>query len=180
MEQKTLTDSELMLLGLIAEMPRHAYELEQIIEYRDMREWSNIGFSSIYFILNKLEKMGLVTAKKPDAIKAKKTYKMTKTGVKTLSSQTIIFLKTYRPTYSSLLLGMLHWPNLDRIDALNALEARNQAITAEIARITNIQFDQQPLPDFVDLLFDFTHSQLKAEAEWIENTLSYMMDKPWL
>lgn len=180
MNQKPLTDSELMLLGLIAEMPRHAYELEQVIEQRAMREWSNIGFSSIYFILGKLEKMKLVSARKPKTSKAKKTYKLTKTGHKILAAQTIEFLKTYRPTYSSLLLGMLHWPVLERGDALNALEARNQAITAELARLTNIQFDQQPLPDFVESAFDFTHGQLKAEAEWIEKTLAYMMNKPWL
>ena len=49
-EEKLLTDSELLLLGLVAEMPRHGYELEQVIEQRGMREWTQIGFSSIYFV----------------------------------------------------------------------------------------------------------------------------------
>ena len=62
---KDLTDAELLLLGLVAEMPRHGYELDQVIEERGMREWTQIGFSSIYFVLGKLQKLGLVTAKKP-------------------------------------------------------------------------------------------------------------------
>lgn len=180
MLQKILTDSELMFLGLIAEMPRHAYELELVIEKRNMRKWSQIGFSSIYFILNKLEKVKIISAKKPNGAKAKKTYKITKLGRQTLIIQTINALKNHRPTYSSLFLGMLHWPVLERGQAIKALEARNRTITSELARMGNIQVDQQPLPDFVDLLFDFSHGQLKAEAEWIETTIAYMTNKPWL
>jgi DNA-binding PadR family transcriptional regulator len=60
---KHLTDAELLLLGLVAEMPRHGYELDQVIQQRGMREWTEIGFSSIYFVLGKLEKLGLATAK---------------------------------------------------------------------------------------------------------------------
>jgi hypothetical protein len=40
------------VLGLLAEMPRHGYQLEQVIDDRGMREWTEIGFSSIYFVLN--------------------------------------------------------------------------------------------------------------------------------
>ena len=54
-----LTDAELLLLGLVSEMPRHGYELEQVIETRGMREWTQVGFSSIYFVLGKLEKAAL-------------------------------------------------------------------------------------------------------------------------
>ena len=60
-----LTDAELLVLGLVVEMPRHGYELELVIELRGMREWTQIGFSSIYFVLGKLERLGLVTAETP-------------------------------------------------------------------------------------------------------------------
>ena len=56
MVRKDLTDNELLVLGLVAEMPRHGYELEQLIDRRGMREWTQIGFSSIYFVLGKLER----------------------------------------------------------------------------------------------------------------------------
>jgi DNA-binding PadR family transcriptional regulator len=29
---KVLTDTELLLLGLVAEMPRHGYQIDQVIE----------------------------------------------------------------------------------------------------------------------------------------------------
>jgi DNA-binding PadR family transcriptional regulator len=47
-------------LTLVAERPRHGYEIERVIEERGMREWTEIGFSSIYYLLKKLEREGLI------------------------------------------------------------------------------------------------------------------------
>jgi len=174
------TDAELLLLGLVAEMPRHGYELEQEIERRSMREWTRIGFSSIYFVLGNLKRAGLVSARKPAGAKARKTFTLTAAGRRALVAQTLAALRTYRPTYSSLLLGMIHWSALEREDALYALETRRQAVNSELARLGAIQVDQQPLPDYVEALFDFSIGQLTAEAEWIGRTLDYMKTKPWL
>jgi DNA-binding PadR family transcriptional regulator len=179
-----LTASELLVLGLVAEMPRHGYQLEQVIEQRSMREWTQIGFSSIYFVLGKLESMGLIQAKRPrDAkanSKAKKIYSVTKAGRGALVAQTLSALSTLRPTYSSALLGMINWPVLGRDDALQALQARRDALRAEMTRLGDIQIDQQPLPDFTEALFDHSLGQLKAEVEWVTRTLNYMTSKPWL
>jgi DNA-binding PadR family transcriptional regulator len=180
MEVKSLTDAEILVLGLVAEMPRHGYQLEQVIEQRGMREWTQIGFSSIYFVLGKLEKAGLLTAKKPTEAKAKKVFSLTRAGREALVTQTLAALRNVRPTYSSVLLGMVHWPVLERDEALGALQARARAVEAELARLENVQFERQPLPDFVEALFDFSLGQLKAEAEWIMRTLDYMKCKPWI
>lgn len=174
MKTKDLTDAELVVLGLVAEMPRHGYQLEQVIEQRGMREWTRIGFSSIYFVLGKLEKMGLVSSEKPAVAKAKKVFSVTDAGYATLISQTLSALRDLRPNHSSVLLGMAHWPVLERESALAALRERREVIDSEIERIRKVQVDQQPLPGFVDALFDYSLGQLKAEAEWIARTLDRM------
>ncbi len=174
-----LTDSELLVLGLLAEMPRHGYELEQVIEQRGMREWTPIGFSSIYFVLSKLEKKQLLAAQKPNAAKARKRYSITKQGRSALVSQTLSAISNYRPAYSSLLLGVAHWPVLTRKQALEALGSRKQAVTREIQRLEAIHFEQQPLPDYMDVLFDYSIGQLTTERDWITKTLAYMKTKPW-
>lgn len=179
MTDKSLTDSEFLVLGLLAEMPRHGYELEHVIAQRGMREWTQIGFSSIYYVLGKLEERSLVKAGIPDTAKAKKSYQITSTGRATLVDQTLAALKSVRPTYPSLLLGMIHWSALTRDQALGALQARKGALAKELERIETIHFETQPLPDYVDAIFDFSIGQLKAEAEWIERTLDYMQTKPW-
>lgn len=180
MEARKLTDAELLVLGLVAEMPRHGYQLEQVIEQRGMREWTQIGFSSIYFVLGKLEKAGLVRAKKAAGARAKKTYSATAGGCRVLAAQSLAALRDVRPNHSPVLLGMAHWPVLERGAALEALRQRVEIIRAELGRLENIQGQQQPLPDFVEALFDYSLSQLKAEADWTSRTLENMKSQPGL
>ena len=54
------TNAEFALMSLLAEGPLHGYAVEQLVEQRGMRHWTEIGFSSIYFLLKKLEARGLV------------------------------------------------------------------------------------------------------------------------
>lgn len=181
---KALTDAELLLLGLAAEMPRHGYEFDQVIQQRGMREWTQIGFSSIYFVLGKLQKHGLVRSKKPageDAgAKSRRVYSITPAGRRELVAQTLTALREVRPAFPSILLGMINWSVLHRAEALPALEARRQAVESELTRLGAIQVAQQPLPDHVEALFDYSLGQLRAEAEWVSRTLAYMASKPWL
>ena len=176
MKTKSLTDAELLVLGLVAEMPRHGYELEQVIEERGIREWTQIGFSSIYFVLGK---MRLVTAKRPAGGNTRRTYSVTDMGRGALVVQTLAALRNIRPSHSSVLLGMLHWPALQRSEALEALQTRGETIKKELERLGNIQVDRQPLPDCVEALFNFSVGQLRAESEWTARTLDYMTCKPW-
>jgi DNA-binding PadR family transcriptional regulator len=145
-----------------------------------MREWTQIGFSSVYFVLEKLQRAGLVTAKKPAGAKARKTFRLTAAGRRALVAQTILALRSHRPSYPSVLLGMINWPVLEREEALEALRAHGEAVNAELSRLATIQIEQQPLPDFVEALFDFSIGQLKAEAQWTARTLDYMKARPWL
>jgi DNA-binding PadR family transcriptional regulator len=181
---RALTDAELLLLGLVAEMPRHGYMLDQVIEQRGLREWTQIGFSSIYFVLGKLQELGLVTARSPAGAraraKARKIYSISPAGSRALAAQSAAALREVRPAYSSVLLGMINWPALKREQALMALQARGKAIEAERARLGRVQVEQQPLPDYVEALFEFSLGQLRAEAEWVARTLAYMTTKPWL
>ncbi len=175
---KKLTDAELIVLGLVAEMPRHGYELEQVIEQRGMREWTQIGFSSIYFVLGKLEKSGPITAEKPRGSKARKVFSVTGAGYGALADQSLAALAQLKPHHSSVLLGIAHWPFLRSDEAVSALRARGETAASEMARLENIQFAQQPLPDFVEALFDYSLSQLKAEADWAKRTADYMEIRP--
>jgi len=179
MTAKKLTDSELLVLGLLSEMPRHGYDLEKIIEQRGMREWTQIGFSSIYYVLGKLESSNFVKADTPLSEKAKKRYKLTRSGKKALVDQTQSALKFFRSSNSSLLMGMIHWSVLSRDQALSGLKARQVAVTTELDRLQSIQLEQQPLPDFVDAMFEFNCMQLITESKWIAKTLEYMKTKTW-
>jgi DNA-binding PadR family transcriptional regulator len=178
MKANTLSDCEFIVLGLVAEMPRYGYELEQVIESRGMREWTEIAFSSIYFVLGKLERADFVHAASSNGPKARKTYTISPEGREALISRTVQALATWKPTYSSVSLGMLHWNILPRDQAIDALAERVAAVESEIRRLETVRLTAQPQPDFVESLFDFTAGQLRAELEWIQATLAYMQTKP--
>jgi DNA-binding PadR family transcriptional regulator len=55
-----ISNAEAALLGLLSEQPMYPYQIEQEVEYRDMRSWTELSMSSIYKVLVKLEKKGLV------------------------------------------------------------------------------------------------------------------------
>jgi DNA-binding PadR family transcriptional regulator len=55
-----VTNAELAVLSLVVERPRHGYDVELTIAERGMRDWTDVGFSSIYYLLGKLEKAGLI------------------------------------------------------------------------------------------------------------------------
>ena len=77
-----MTNAELAILSLVAEEPRHGYEIERVIEERGMREWTEVGFSSIYYLLKKLEQKGLVEGRLAEAARgpARKVYQVTPAG----------------------------------------------------------------------------------------------------
>jgi len=95
-----MTNAELAILSLIIEQPRHGYNLEQVIEERGMRNWTEIGFSSIYYILRKLEKAGLIESHtEPSEGKGpgRKVYQVTSAGRKTWYAAALESLSTINP-----------------------------------------------------------------------------------
>lgn len=57
-----ISNLEASILGLICEGFRYGYELDKVIEERNMRHWTEIAFSSIYYVLKRLEKKELIAS----------------------------------------------------------------------------------------------------------------------
>jgi len=84
---KEVNLAQMTILGLIREKERHPYEINHVIEEREMRNWTDIGKSSIYRILIKLEKEGLVKFKnKIRQSRNLKIYSITKKGEELLKN----------------------------------------------------------------------------------------------
>ena len=94
-----ISPNEHLILGILTEGPQHGYRIEQIINERGMRKWTELGFSSIYYILEKLEKKGLV-ASKPSRGKEKKEYQISQLGLEELRKARLERLSQPKPTHS--------------------------------------------------------------------------------
>jgi len=76
----TLTPTELVVLGLVIEHPCHGYDLDRTIAERGIRQWADVAFSSIYYVLGKLETRGLVRSEHGDGPKSRRVYSATDEG----------------------------------------------------------------------------------------------------
>ncbi len=166
-----MTNAELAVLSLVAQQPRHGYEIEQVIEERGMRRWTEVGFSSIYFLLKKLEKGGFIEGRleKTERGPARKVYHATKTGQEAFHAAIIEVLSVPQPSPRPLMLGLANLPSLSTEEALTALSQYRKHLTEkrEILR-TVLESNLQSHPYFVDAMFELGLMVMQAELEWVE------------
>jgi len=169
-----MTNAKLAILSLIAEAPRHGYEIEQTIEERGMREWTEIGFSSIYYLLKQLEKSGLIQSQICPAEgrgPARRVYQITPDGSTALEDATLAALSTPKQSYPPILLGIGNLPILSQEQARGALRSYRNELAERLEHITARSESQRPLPDHVEMLFDFSLRMLEAEKNWVESVI---------
>jgi DNA-binding PadR family transcriptional regulator len=176
-----LTSAELTLLGLLAEKPRHGYELEEVIAARGMRDWTEIGFSSIYYLLGKLRDRGLIAeidALRTGRGKARKVYAPTEDGQRECAKAAEAAVAELRPVFPAILVGLANQPVIapERFNA--ALAQRGAAVAERIAAVRQAADDQDDAPGFVRAIFDYALNQLVAEQDWLAAYRTSLADSP--
>ena len=172
-----MTNAELTILGLIAEQSRHGYDIEHVIEARGMRAWTDIGFSSIYYLLNKLEKNGLITSRQqqPEGRgPARKVYSITEQGLAAYIEAALAALSTPQDGSSPFLLGLSSLPALPRDQALSALKTYASRKGERLARMLESAETQRPLPPVAETLFDYSRMMAQAELNWIKGFIQQL------
>jgi DNA-binding PadR family transcriptional regulator len=164
-----MTNAELAVLSLVVECPRHAYEIEQIIAERGMRDWTDVGFSSIYYLLGKMEKAGLVAAVDDGSAgrgPARKGFAPTPAG---FSAWTEASLDALRCPQAKMpfLLGLSNLPGLPEDRALDAARECLSALDEQLGVIRA----KRPAPGetewFVHEVFDYSETTLAAGRDWV-------------
>ncbi|MDY6875341.1 MAG: PadR family transcriptional regulator [Chloroflexota bacterium] len=174
-----MTNAELAILSLIAEQPRHGYEIERVIEERGMREWTEIGFSSIYYLLKKLEREGLIEGQSEEAKRgpARKVYHITPAGIEARHVGVLDALSVPHRCYPPLQLGLANLPGITIAEALAALRKYRDELDARLEHVQARWESQRPLPYFVDAMFDHSVTMTQAELEWITQFISQLEDQ---
>ena len=116
--------TEELILGILAEQPCHGYQIEKLIEERGMRKWTDVGFSSIYYILEKLEKKGLAESV-PTKGKDKKEYNITKSGSAVLAEKTRHRLIDRQPANSHFMTALSNSQRLSSKELIEVFTKRN-------------------------------------------------------
>ncbi|TDV43616.1 PadR family transcriptional regulator [Actinophytocola oryzae] len=162
-----LTPAELTLLGLLVEKPRHGYELEEVITARGMRDWTEIGFSSIYYLLTKLRAKGLIAETgEPARGKARKVYAPTPEGFRACAAGAEETIATLTPVFPPVLVGLANQPTIPAARLHDALARRAEALADKITEV-RAAAARERVPPFVRAIFDYSLTQLEAEQRWL-------------
>lgn len=178
-----MTNAELAILSLIAEQPRHGYEIENLIENRGMREWTEIGFSSIYYLLKKLEKKELIKGtrvRQAGPGRARVVYRISAAGREALRAGTLEALSLTRRTPSPFQLGLANLPAITNHEALAALRQQREGLREHQRQIQTRWEAQRPVPYFVEAMFHLALTKIKAERDWLDefiDQLEHMHDE---
>ena len=161
----------------MAEQDRHGYDIERIIAERGMRSWTDIGFSSIYYLLGKLEKAGLVTSPASDIkSKARKFYTITAKGITACAEATRKTLVESR-VHEPILVGLANSPLLSNTELVQLLNERRGQNKRGIQETERAKQSQGHLPVFVQAIFDYSIYKLMAETKWIEATIKKLKEE---
>ena len=79
-----MSSIDLVILGIVLEKPQSAYDIQKLVEYRNISKWVKISTPSIYKKTIQLEKKGLIkgTTVKEGKMPEKVIYSLTDTGKK--------------------------------------------------------------------------------------------------
>ena len=172
-----MTNAEIAILSLIAERPRHGYEIEGVIEERGMRDWTEVGFSSIYYLLKKLEGEGYIKARleKPQGRgPARKVYHITQAGREAWYAASLGALSEPHNCYPLIQLGLANMPGLPKQEAMDALRQYKDRLVERREYVRSRAEAQRPMPGHVEAMFDFSLTMIEAERKWISRFIKQL------
>ncbi|MBX3085444.1 MAG: PadR family transcriptional regulator [Anaerolineae bacterium] len=162
-----MTDAELAILSLLAEGPNYDHTLNDLIEQRGMRRWTAIGTSSMYYVLDKLEKQGLVRKMVEET--GRRRFRISSAGMGVLQTAMVDLLSTPHSHDKYFEIGLANLHILKTSQVRSALLSRQHDLTTQIEKIT-ITLNQESAQDNnfqVRSLFAHRIAMLKAELAWL-------------
>jgi DNA-binding PadR family transcriptional regulator len=173
---KETTNAEMAVLLLLAEQPMHGYQIEQTIEARGMREWTEIGFSSIYYLLDKLRSRGCVKSRiEPAAGKgpARQVFSLTPAGSEVFHQSALNALASPSRTFSNFQIGLASLPMFEKKEVLASLRCYYSMLGKKYEELAEKSANSAVnLPWNIAALFDLDLAQLRCELNWLNEFIS--------
>ncbi len=169
-----LSNIEMILLSIVNEKASYAYEIDKMLEKRSMRDWLKIGVASVYQVLERLEKKGLVTSKREREGKmpVRKRYYMTKKGKERLKKDVKELLASSELFYLDLNVGLECSYLLSENDLKKSLADRLEKSKDELEKIKG-DFEKQKffLPLRERLIYKNLIKFRETEEKVLENII---------
>jgi DNA-binding PadR family transcriptional regulator len=177
MEQLTMSEAELTILSLLSESARYGHELQNIIEERGLREWVTIGFSSIFYLLNKLERQSMIAGElRPDPSGvARKLYHLTDAGRGVLQTAVADLLRQPHAFGTGFELGLANIGVLKPPQVYQNLSHHRADLRLRLETVEKSwerhQHEEDAPAEHIRALYTHSISVMKAELEWLTGFL---------
>lgn len=167
--------AQFAILGLLVEQPLHGYAVEQLIEERGMRNWTPIGFSSIYQILDQLVADGWAEVRiepAPGRGKERRVHHVTGAGRRHWEQEAKSALADVDSGPGEFLMALSGVPFLGHAAVARALTERVDRLEARLADLDRDLAAVGPVPPHVTAMFGFVANRLTCERDWTRNYLA--------
>ena len=162
------SDADIVLLSLLAEQPRHGYDLDRVIEQRGYRQWTSLAFSSVYYLLKRLSERGLL---EPDqGSQGRRTvFQVTEAGRRELRQAAGERVLAPAPPSAGVLPALNAYSRLDDPELVTLLVRRAEALLGRLdeLRALRAQVDEE----HALAIFDYEILRQEADLTWTRTLL---------
>jgi len=172
-----ISNKEMALIGLLSEKPKHAYEIESDIKERDMRYWTEISKSSVYKLLNKLEKRKLLRSeiKYSEKNVVQKIYSLNDQGKAAFKEKIKQLISNWQPSIHPLDISLANLNLLSKKQTRDGLTKYGESLDKSIKFYEDVEkflIDSKCLLGKIQLATRRIH-MLKGEKEWLIKFIKY-------
>ena len=162
------SDADIVVLSLLAEQPRHGYDLDRVIEQRGYRQWTSLAFSSVYYLLKRLSERGLL---EPDeGSQGRRTvFRVTEAGRRELRQAAGERVLAPAPPSAGVLPALNAYSRLDDPELVALLAQRAEALLDKLdeLRALRAQVDEE----HALAIFDYEILRQEADLAWTRSLL---------
>ncbi len=193
---ETISDKQFLVLGMIAHPPFDitgvsGTMLNELIEERNVKQWSRLSFSSIYYIITQLEKMKLIKAKETisntkaqsEVGAPQKLFIVTSTGQRILKSTVIHYFHKMDLNYQEMNLALAAAFVFDDEEFLDTIKNYKKRIDERIEVVRgrfkeDSKYEQEgDLPIHVWALFNYSFNSLSAKNIFLKELIDKIEEK---
>ena len=160
-------------------------KLNHFIEKRNVKQWTRLSFSSVYYILNQLEKKGLVKSKTPEQSNdipstvgaPQKLFYVTTKGKHLLKTTTIEYFNRGNLNYQETNLALAAAFVLSEEEFLEVLQIHKKSLEDRITIVQNRYSEdrnglsEETVPIHVWGLFNYAFSALNARNSFFNELI---------
>jgi DNA-binding PadR family transcriptional regulator len=121
-----------------------------------------------------LEGEGLISSRLENVGRgpARKVYEATKAGYDAYHKGVLDALSIHQQFYPPIQLGLAGLPSISQGEVIQALRSYREGLEKRWDQVQKAIEAQLPLPDHVEIMFDYSKTMLLAEIGWIDRMIS--------